>query len=142
MIDSSVRRSSRPSTLRAFVACARSVNQRPASVAVFGSPIVRLWFAHCPFEVRFQCIYSQCTACSPRINCDLIKFFGIFETFGNGLALNEPDLRHSTDTYCIYNNNNENSIYFQKTDIQRNYKLYKIRFRTQHAQQHTNPLYT
>ena len=45
-------------------------------------------------------VYSQCTACSPRINRDLIKFFGIFKIFGYGLALDEPDLRHSTDAYC------------------------------------------
>ena len=71
-----------------------------------GEHRTQLWFAHGPVVVSSlpvqssPPVYSQCTACSPRINRDLIKFFGIVETFGNGLALNEPDLRHSTDTYC------------------------------------------
>ena len=65
------------------------------------------WFAYCPVVVRSLSyrssppVYSQYTACSPRISPDLIKFFGISESSGYGRARGQPDLRHAAATYCM-----------------------------------------
>ena len=65
------------------------------------------WLVHCPVVIRSlpvqssPPVYSQYTACSPRTNPDLIKFFRIFEISGLGRARGQPDLRHWTETYCM-----------------------------------------
>ena len=55
------------------------------------------WFANDPVVVRSLPIqsslriHSQYTACLPQISRDLIKFFGLVQTSGYGLARSKPE---------------------------------------------------